>query len=232
VPDDPAIVRVVTEPQGWLVERGRCPERAATEDELLLRLQDMALEAMARYRNWLLFQGSVVTRGSQSLLIAGDRGSAHILLAVALTAHQFRLVSVGLAAFDARRLAPRPLPLAFRLEPGEQEALEALPHFLPESLVCLSPGMFRPESVALAPEPTHVIFPEVSPNHRAHVRPISAPTARARLCGALLVAPDDPPPFAAVAGVLRPARGIHLALGDLPLTVEQLARLLPRWSVE
>ena len=67
---------------------------------------------------------------------------------------------------------------------------------------------------------------------RALVRPISATTARARLCDALLVAPDDPPPFAALAGLLRPARGVHLAIGDLLQSLEQLARLLPRWSVE
>jgi hypothetical protein len=187
---------------------------------------------MARQRNWLLFQGSVVTRGAQSLLIVGDRGSAHLLVAVALTALEFRIVSVGWAAFDARRMAPRPLPLAFHLEREEQAAVEALPHCLPEPLVCLAPGMFRPESVVRAPEPTHVLFPEASSHHAGHVRPISTATARARLCGALIVAPDDPSPFAAVAGLLRPARGIHLALGELPQTLEQLARLLPRWSVE
>jgi hypothetical protein len=220
---------VVSEPEGWRVERGRCPVRAASEDELLLRLQDLALEVMARKRNWLLFQGSVVTRGSQSLLIVGDRGSAHILLAVALTALEFHIASVGWAAFDTRLMAPRPLPLAFHLEPAEQEAVEALPHCLSESLVCLAPGMFRPERVVRAPEPTHVLFPEASSHHVAHVRPISTATARARLCGALIVAPEDPSPFAAAAGLLRPARGIHLALGDLAHTLEQLARLLPQW---
>jgi hypothetical protein len=232
VADHPALVRVWTEPLGWRVERDGCSERAASEDELLLRLQDVALESIARYRNWLLFQGSVVTRGSQSLLIVGDRGSAHRLLAVALTALEFRWVSVGLAALDARRLVPCSLPLAFRLGPAEREALGSLPGCSPQALVRVSPDMFRPESVATAPEPTHVLFPEACPDSRALVRPISATTARARLCDALLVAPHDPSPFAAIAGLLRPARGVHLAMGDLPQSLEQLARLLPRWSVE
>lgn len=225
-------MRVEQSADGWWIARDRCRHRAASEDELLLRLQEIGIEIAARRRQWLLFRGSVVSRGSQSVLIVGDEGDAPVLLAVALAALEFRPASVALAAFDGRRLTPLPLPLAFRLGPGEQAALAALPFSLDELMIRLSPDLFRPACVTPAPEPTHVLFPEASAGPFAFVRPISATTARARLCGALLVAPDDPPPFAAVAGLLRPARGVRVFLGDLPHTLEQLARLLPQWRLE
>jgi hypothetical protein len=85
--------------------------------------------------------------------------------------------------------------------------------------------------VTAARELTHVLFPEARDGRLSLVRPISLTTARARLCQALVVAPEDPPPFAAVAEVLRHARGVHVTVGEPPQAIEQLARLLPRWCV-
>jgi hypothetical protein len=229
------LARVERGPDGWRLEHGRFWESVASDEELLLRLQEIGLEALARRRHWLLFRGSVVTRGSQSVLIVGDQGEAHVLLAVALMALEFRPVSIERAAFDVRPPRgcpePLPLPLAFGLSPEDQASLEALPHPPDEHLVSLSPTLFRACRVTAAPEPTHILFLDAPQDSRSLLRPIAATTARSRLCGAVTVAPDDPPPFAAVAALLRPARGIHLPIGDLSQTLEQLARLLPRWNV-
>jgi hypothetical protein len=190
------------------------------------------LESAVKARNQILFRGSVVARGSQSVLIVGDLGSFDAVLAVALTALEFQLVSVGRAAFDARRPAPLPLPLLFRLDAEDRGLLQSLPCCPEEPLEPLSLDLFRPRVVASARELTHVLFPEARHGRLSLVRPISATTARSRLCSALAVAPDDPPPFVAVAEVMGHARGVHLTLGELPQAVEQLARLLPRWCVE
>ena len=51
---------------------------------------------------------------------------------------------------------------------------------------------------------------------------VAKPPARSRLCHALVVAPDDPPPFVSVAEVLRHARGVHVTVGEPPRAIEQL----------
>jgi hypothetical protein len=229
---DRSTARVAVDTSGWWLEHGRFRERAPSLEVLLLRLQEITVEATARRRQWLLLRASAVTRGSQCVLIVGDQGDAHVLLAVALAALEFRPVSVGLAAFDARRLTPLPLPLGFTLGPPDHAALQALPSHLAANLLPHSPVLFPTCRATGAPEPTHLLFPDPAASPRSLVRPIAAPAARARLCGALTVAPDEPPPFAAVAALLRHARGFYLSLGDLTHALEQLARLLPHWQVD
>jgi hypothetical protein len=107
-----------------------------------------------------------------------------------------------------------------------------MPGRLEETLARLAPDLFRPRAVTAARELTHVLFPEARQGRLSMVRPISSTTARARLCQALVVTPDDPPPFMAVAEVLRHARGVHVTVGEPPQAIEQLGRLLPRWCVE
>jgi hypothetical protein len=227
-----SLVRVRQDRDGWVIEADGCRARATSEDETLLSLQEAMIEAAARHGDRLLFRGSVVARGSQSLLVVGDIGTAHALLAVALTALGFGLVSVGTAAFDGRRLTPLPMPLAFRLGSQEQDALRELPPVVKEHLEQVAPELFAPRLPVGAPEPTHVIFPESHGGRLSIVRPISAVGARSRLCHALIAAPGDQSPFAAIAGILRHTRGIHLSMGALPRALEQLSRLLPQWRVE
>lgn len=228
----PESVRVLAGSRGWCIEGAGVAEQGLTDDEALLRLQELLLESAARGENRIVFRGSVVTRGSQSVLIVGDLGSCHAILAVAMTALDFQIVSVGAAAFDARRPAPIPLPLLFRLDAADRDALRLVPGRLEEPIERLTPDLFRPRSVTPARELTHVLFPEAGHSRLSLVRPISSTTARSRLCHALMVAPDDPPPFAAVAEVLRHARGVQVTVGEPPHAIEQLARLLPRWCVE
>jgi len=227
---DPDVVRVFAGTDGWYIVGSRVSEQPLTENDVLLRVQELLVESAARRRNQILFRGSVVVRGSQSVLIVGDVHSTHVALAVALTSLEFRYVSIGMAAFDACQ--PEPQPLFFRLDAQEREALQSLPHAFEQKLERLSPDLFRPCAVAAAREPTHILFPEARPGRLTVVRPISAAMAQSRLCSALAVAPDDPPRFVDVAEVLRHARGVHLTLGDLSGAVSQLARLLPRWCVE
>jgi hypothetical protein len=225
-------VRISAKLDGWSVEADDFRVRAETEEEVLQRLQEAMLEvAAARRGDRVLFRGSVVTRGAQSLLIVGDLGSAHTLLALALTTLGFHLVSVGTAAFDTRRLLPVPLPLSFRMEPSDREALPTLTACMDEQLVRLSPTLLRPRAVTVGSELTHVIFPGTHAGRLSLLRPISATAARSRLCSALVAAPSDSSPFTAVAELLRHTRGVHLSIGELPSALEQLARLLPRWSV-
>ena len=229
-PEETDVVRVFAGTDGWCIKETRIPEQPLTEDDMLLRVQELLVESAARRSNQILIRGSVVARGSQSVLIVGDVHSTQAALAVALTSLEFRYVSIGMAAFDACQPAPR--PLFFRLDARERETLQSLPHAFEQNLERLSPDLFRPRAVTPAREPTHILFPEARPGRLTVVRPISAAMARSRLCSALAVAPDDPPPFVAVAEVLRHARGVHLTLGDLLGAVDQLARLLPRWCVE
>lgn len=225
-------VRVEANEPGWRIRHGASRQYAEDEEALLLRLQEIGVEIAARRRQWLLIRASLVSRGSQSVMIVDDPGNASPLLAVAITTLGFQPASIGLAAFDPRRLVPLPLPLAFSLAPDEQAMLASLSLGVDERLIRLSPVLFRPRRPALAPEPTHVLFPEPAAGARCLVRPISAAAARARLRDALLFAPDDPPPFAALAALLRPARAVHLALADLSQALELLARLLPQWRLE
>jgi len=225
-------VRVSAGDGGWRIEGAGVSAEDLGDDAAVLRLQELLLESAAGWANLILFRGSVVARGSQSVLIVGDLGSCHAILAIAMTALDFQLVSVGAAAFDARRPAPIPLPLVFRLGAPDRDALRLVPGRLDEPIDRLTPDLFRPRSVTTAPELTHVLFPEAGHSRLSLVRPISSNTARARLCHSLIVAPDDPPPFVAVAEVLRYARGVHVTVGEPPHAIEQLARLLPRWCVE
>lgn len=228
---EPACVRVSAGPNGWSIESDACRACAASEEEALLRLQEVMLEAAAARRgDRLLFRGSMVTRGAQTLMIAGDPGQAHVRLALALTTLGFRLVSIGAAAFDTR-LVPLPLSLAFALTPEDGEALEPLTRSFNEHLERVGHRHLRPRQVATAPEPTHILFVEAHPGRLSLVRPVAAAAARTRLCGALIAAPPNQSPFSAVAAILRHTRGIHLHLGDLQHALEQLSRLLPHWSI-
>jgi hypothetical protein len=229
---DRAVVRVWEERDGWTIETERRRARTDSEDDTILCLQEAIIEAAARDGDRLLLHGSVVARGSQCLLIVGDLGIAHALLAVGLTALGFGLVSVGMAAFDSRRLTPLPMPLVFQLSPSEQESLRELPPVVDEHLERLAPELFVPRLATAAPEPTHVIFLEVHGGRLSIVRPVSAVAARSRLCHALISVPADQSPFASIAGVLRHSRGIHLTMGAVPRALEQLSRLLPRWRLE
>jgi hypothetical protein len=225
-------VRVSASGSGWVIESGRRRQIAATEDEAVVHLQELLLEAIAaRSGGQLLFRGSIVTRGSQSVLIVGDLGATHTALAIALTALDFKIVSIGAAVFDARSLTPLPLPLAFRLESANRRALQAAGIAHTEILQVVTGELYRPRTVASAPEPTHALFPEAHAGGLSLVRPISAAAARTRLCSALIAVPESQSPFAAVAQVIRHTRGVHLSLGDLPRALEQLSRLLPRWRL-
>lgn len=232
---DASPARVELGAEGWWLQYGHRRERAGDAEEMLLRLQELEVEAAACRGQWLLFRSSVVTRGSQTLMIVSAHDRAHIRLAVALAALEFRPVSMGLAAFGSRAgrgcVAPLPLRLAFGLTAEEQELLESLSARSLRHLERLTPTLFRPAHALAAPEPTHILFPDPAPSTSVIVRPLSAPAARARLCGALTAAPDAPSPFEAVAALLRPARGIHLASADLSSSLEQLGRLLPQWSL-
>jgi hypothetical protein len=226
-------LRVAAAAEGWAVESPSRHTSATTEEEAILRLQEMLIEsATARTGVHLLFRGSIVARGSQSLLIVGDHGSTHALVGLALTSLGFRLVSVGTAAFEARTLVPLPLPIAFALETEHQRALAVAGLSLPTHLERLSDRVFCPQAVGAAPEPTHVLFPELHTGGLSWARPVAAAAARSRLYHAMLSAPADVSPFAAVASLLRHTRGIHLTMGDLSQALEQLGRLLPRWSMD
>jgi hypothetical protein len=230
---DAISIRLASSPAGWKVESAGRRSAAANEEEAVIRLQEMLLESAAsRAGEYLLFRGSIVARGSQTLLIAGDRGSTHAAVAIALTVLGFRLVSVGTAAFEGRSLVPLPLPLAFSLGPQDQKALAAAGLDLSEHLEALSGGLFCPRSVEAGLEPTHVLFPEMHAGSLSVVRPVAAVAARSRLCQLLLAAPSDAAPFAAVASLVRHTRGIHLTLGDIAGALGQLGRLLPRWSMQ
>jgi hypothetical protein len=228
----PAPVRVHGEADGRQIETPQRVERDLTDEAVLLRLQELLLESAMSRGNQILFRGSVVSRGSQSVLIVGGEDTWHAVLAVAMTALDFQYVSVGLAAFDACRLAPIPLPLLVRLDAADRAALRLVPGQREETLERLSPDLFRPRSVFPAPELSHVLFPEAQHGRLSLVRPIASAAARARLCQALAAAPDGPPPFATIAAVLRHARGVHVTVGEPPRAIEQLARLLPRWCVD
>jgi hypothetical protein len=224
-------VRISPAASGWLIESGSRRWVAANAEEAVLQLQEQLLEAgAAQSGRQLLFRGSVVTRGSQCLLIVGDRGDTHSVLAMALTSLDFEIVSIGAAAFDIRSLTPLPLALTFRLDSAARDVLQAAGISLEVSLRPVSGELYRARSVVPAPEPTHALFPEALAGGLSVVRPISATAARARLCSALIAGPEGPSPFAAVAELIRHARGIHLTLGDLPRAVGQLSRLLPRWQ--
>jgi hypothetical protein len=227
-----SLVRVWQDRHCWLVEVEGRRARAMTAEEALLSLQEVLIDAAICQGDRLWLRGSIVARGSQCLLIVGDMGSAHALLSVALTALGFGLVSVGKAAFDGRRLTPLALPLVFSLSAAEQEALRELAPVLDQQLERVAPGLFAPRIPTAAAEPTHVIFPEVHGGRLSMVRPISAGAARSRLCHALIAAPADQSPFAAVAGLLRHTRGIQMTLGAVPRALEQLSRLLPQWRLE
>jgi hypothetical protein len=224
-------VKVTEGADGWRIETPRGVENARSDDAVLLRLQELVLEGAVASRNQILFRGSIVSRGSQSVLIVGDQDAWHVVLAVAMTALEFQFVSVGLAAFDACRLAPIPLPLLVRLDAADRAALRLVPGQREETLEQLGPDLFRPRSVIPASELSHVLFPEARHGRLSMVRPIASTAARARLCQALAAAPHDLSPFAAVAALLRHARGVHVTVGEPPQAIEQLARLLPRWCV-
>jgi hypothetical protein len=225
-------LRLAVSAEGWHIEGKDVSERELTEEAALLRLQSLLLESAARRQHWALFRGSVVARGSQSVLIAGDSGSCHTLLAVGMTALEFQFVSVGLTAFCMRRPAPIPVPLLFRLDTADRAALQLLPGRWEEPFEAVSADLFRPRALTLARELTHVLFPEARPGRLSMVRPLSPTEARSRLSQALVLAPDEPPPSVALSEVLRQARGARVIVGDPPQAIEQLARLLPRWCVE
>lgn len=228
-----ASIHLAPSPPGWRVEIAGRRSSATDEEAAVVHLQEMLLErAASRAGQYLLVRGSLVARGSQSVLIVGDRGSTHALAGVALIALGFRLVSVGVAAFECRSLLPLPLSLAFALKPEEQQALTTAGIELAEQLESLSGQLFCPRSVGKALEPTHVLFPETHVGSLSLVRPVAAAAARSRLSHAILAAPADVSPFAAVASLLRHTRGIQLTLGDVEQALGQLSRLLPRWSMD
>src|SRR5207302_297601 len=66
---EPEALRVAAGAEGWCIEGKDVDERALMEDAALLRLQGLLLESAVRRDHQILFRGSVVSRGSQSVLI-------------------------------------------------------------------------------------------------------------------------------------------------------------------
>src|SRR5688572_2802822 len=72
---NPISIRLTPATAGWRVELEGRHFSAADEEEAVVRLQETLLEsASSRAGDTLLFRGSIVARGSQCLLIVGDRG--------------------------------------------------------------------------------------------------------------------------------------------------------------